>query len=149
MEASNNQKNFNANQIYKETGASPNQITDKRTTTDKYAGMEGMKQLVRDTLSGAEFMNPIEAAEAVKSMSGDDIDFFLKYKTFILTDFKGRGVPAKVFYDYLRRLKEKQDTNAGVEFGLADSANQALLESVASYAENDQKERLQFGSLRH
>lgn len=101
-----------------------------------------MKQLVRDTLSGAEFMNQIEAADCVKLFSGDDVDFFLKYKSFILTDFKGRGVPAKVFYDYLRRLKEKQNTNAGVEFGLADSANQALLESVATHLGNSEKERL-------
>jgi len=142
LEASNNQKNFNANQIYKETGASPNQATDKRTTTDKYAGTEGMKQLVRDTLSGADFMNQIEAADCVKLFNGDDVDFFLKYKSFILTDFKGRGIPAKVFYDYLQRLKEKQNTNAGVEFGLADSANQALLESVATHLGNSEKERL-------
>ena len=91
LEASNNQKNLNANQIYKETGSSPNQVTDKRTTTYKYAGGEGMKQLVRDTIAGAEFMNAIEAGQAVDKMNGEDIDFFLKFKSFILTDFKGRG----------------------------------------------------------
>jgi hypothetical protein len=136
LEASNNQKNFNANQIYKETGSSPNQAIDKRTTTDKYAGEEGMKQLVRDTISGADFMNAIEAGQVVDKMNGEDIDFFMKYKSFILTDFKGRGVPAKVFYDYLRRLREKQETTAGVEFGLADNTSQALLESMGALADN-------------
>jgi len=137
---------LNANQIYKETGASPNQVTDKRTTTDKYAGDVGMKQLVKDTIAGADFMNAIEAGQVVDKLNAEDIDFFLKYKSFILTDFKGRGVPAKVFVDYLRRLREKQETNAGVEFGLADNTSQALLETISSLAIDAEKDK-QFGKL--
>jgi hypothetical protein len=146
LEASNNQKNLNANQIYKETGASPNQVTDKRTTTDKYAGDVGMKQLVKDTIAGADFMNAIEAGQVVDKLNAEDIDFFLKYKSFILTDFKGRGVPAKVFVDYLHRLREKQETNAGVEFGLADNTSQALLETISNLAIDAEKDK-QFGKL--
>jgi hypothetical protein len=41
--ASNNQRNYNANQIYAQTGQTPNVIPDTRTSTEKMADIEGLR----------------------------------------------------------------------------------------------------------
>ena len=40
LQASNNQRNWNANLIYKNTQQTPSQPTDYRTTTEKFADVE-------------------------------------------------------------------------------------------------------------
>ena len=130
LEASNNQKNLNANRIYKETGQTPTQKTDERNKTEIYAGLEGMKQLIRDTLSGNGIMNAIEASQAVAQMDEEDIEFFGKYKDYILTDFKARGVPATVFVNYLRRLRQKTNETHGVEFNLQQDIGHEIRDNI-------------------
>ncbi len=135
LEASNNQKNQNANLIYKSTGATPTQAQDLRGTTEKYAGEMGAKQLIVDTLAGANILNAITASTAVATMNGEDIEFFHKYKDYILDDFKGRNVPASVFVDYLRKLREKTQATHGVEFNLQQDAGERLIASTSSLVE--------------
>lgn len=135
LEASNNQKNQNANLIYKSTGATPTQAQDLRGTTEKYAGEMGAKQLIVDTLAGANILNAITASTAVATMNGEDIEFFHKYKDYILENFKGRNVPASVFVDYLRKLREKTNATHGVEFNLQQDAGERLIASTSSLVE--------------
>jgi hypothetical protein len=130
LEASNNQKNLNANRIYKQTGQTPTQKTDDRNKTEIYAGLEGMKQLIRDTLSGNGIMNAIEASQAVGQMDAEDIEFFGKYKDYILTDFKARGVPATVFVNYIRRLRQKTNETHGVEFNLQQDIGHEIRDNI-------------------
>ena len=130
LEASNNQKNLNANRIYKETGQSPTQKIDDRGKTEKYAGIEGMKLLVKDSISSAGFMSAVEAGQVVDKMNDEDLDFFGKYKEFILSDFKGRGVPADVFIEYFRRLRQKTNETHGVEFNLQQDIGHQIQDTL-------------------
>jgi hypothetical protein len=127
LEASNIQTNTNANIIFKETGSTPSKSTDPRNATEKYAGLEGKKQLIRDTLSGANIMSTHVAEDVIQTLSGPEIDFFDSYREFIMSDFKPRNVPAKVFIDYLRRLIKKTNITKGVEYGLQQETGAGIL----------------------
>ena len=127
LEASNIQTNTNANLIYKETGASPTKATDPRNATERYAGLEGKKQLMRDELSGANIMTTHVAEDVIQELRESEIDFFTQYREFIMKDFKPRNIPAKVFIDYLRRLIHKTNLTKGVEYGLQQSTGNGIL----------------------
>lgn len=127
LEASNIQTNTNANLIFRETGSTPAKSTDPRNATEKYAGLEGKKQLIRDTLSGANIMTTHVAEDVIQSLTGPEIDFFNSYREFIMTDFKPRNIPAKVFIDYLRRLIKKTNVTKGVEYGLQQETGAGIL----------------------
>ena len=127
LEASNIQTNTNANLIFKETGASPTKATDPRNATEKYAGLEGKKQLLRDELSGSNIMTTHVADSVIQELRESEIDFFTQYKEFIMKDFKPRNVPAKVFTDYLRRLIHKTNLTKGVEYGLQQATGNGIL----------------------
>ena len=127
LEASNIQTNTNANLIYKETGASPTKSTDPRNATERYAGLEGKKQLMRDELSGANIMTTHVAEDVIQELREPEIDFFTQYREFIMKDFKPKNVPAKVFIDYLRRLIHKTNLTKGVEYGLQQTTGNGIL----------------------
>jgi len=127
LDQNNIQKNTNAVMIYKQTGETPAKVTDIRSTTDKYAGLEGKKQLLRDTLSGEQIMNSHVAEDLVQNLSENELDFFSQYKDFILKDFKPRNVPAKVFKDYLKRLIKKTILTKGVDYGLQQETGNGIL----------------------
>jgi len=127
LEASNIQTNTNANLIYKETGASPTKAIDPRNATEKYAGLEGKKQLMKDELSGANIMTTHVADDVIQELREAEIDFFTQYREFIMKDFKPKNVPAKVFIDYLRRLIHKTNLTKGVEYGLQQTTGNGIL----------------------
>jgi len=127
LEASNIQTNTNANLIYKETGASPTKSTDPRNATERYAGLEGKKQLMRDELSGSNIMTTHVAEDVIQELREPEIDFFTQYREFIMKDFKPRNVPAKVFIEYLRRLIHKTNLTKGVEYGLQQGTGNSIL----------------------
>jgi len=129
LQASNDQKNLNANLIFKQTGASPSQPTDYRTTTEKSADIEGLRKEVRSFIASAGFTNSTNANEIAQMLHPDELLFVVQYKLLISTDFKGRGVPAEVFIAYLRKLKRKTDQVQGVEFGLQQETGEAILMS--------------------
>lgn len=127
LQASNNQLNQNASNMFKQTGAS-SLVKDFITPTEKAAKAEGDKQLVKDLLSGNRFMNSYTAGEVANNLlRPDDLRFILEYQDFITQDFKPREVPGEVFVNYIRRLKEKTKRTQGVEYGLQEvSAHQLL-----------------------
>jgi len=129
LEASNNQKNLNANLIFKQTGQSPSQPTDFRTTTEKYADIDGLRREVRSFIASAGFTNSTNANEIAQMLHPDELLFVIQYKLLISTDFKGRGVPTEVFIEYLRKLKRKTEQVQGVEFGLQQETGEAILMS--------------------
>jgi hypothetical protein len=129
LQASNDQKNLNANLIFKQTGATPSQPTDYRTTTEKASDIEGLRKEVRSFIASAGFTNSTSANEIAQMLHPDELLFLVQYKLLIATDFKGRGVPAEVFINYLRKLKRKTDQVQGVEFGLQQETGEAILMS--------------------
>jgi hypothetical protein len=141
LQASNNQKNLNANLIYKQTGTTPSQPTDFRTTTEKSADIDGLRREVRSFIASAGFTNSTNANEIAQMLHPDELLFVVQYKLLISTDFKGRGVPAEVFIAYLRKLKRKTEQVSGVEFGLQQETGEAILMSnqqIANLLPNDE-----------
>jgi hypothetical protein len=127
LAASNNQKNLNANLIFKQTGQSPSQPTDFRTTTEKSFDTDGMRREVRSFIASAGFCNTSNANEVAQLLTPEELGFVIQYKLFISTDFKGRGVPAEVFLNYLRKLKQKIDQTMGVDYGLQQDTGKDIL----------------------
>lgn len=131
LQASNNQLNQNASNMFKQTGAS-SLVKDIVTPTERSAKAEGDKHLARDFLAGNKFMNSYQAGEATTSLlRPDDLRFLLEYQDFIATDFKPRLVPPEVFVGYLRRLREKAKRTQGVEFGLQEQSGTKLLTGLS------------------
>jgi hypothetical protein len=127
LSAANNQKNLNANLIFKQTGQSPTQPTDFRTTTEKSADVDGMRREVRSFIASAGFCSSGNANEIAQTLSPEELEFVIQYKLFVSTDFKGRGVPAEVFLQYLRKLKQKMDQSMGVDFGLQQDTGKDII----------------------
>lgn len=129
LEHSNNQQSTNAVKILKETGESPTKDTNPLNTTERYQGLEGKKQLLRDSLASNNIMSSHVADDVISSLKAPELDFFSQYKEFLLKDFKGKNVPAKVFIDYLRRYIRKTNETKGVEYSLQQDSGNLLIDS--------------------
>lgn len=129
LEASNNQLVTNAVKIYRETGETPTKDTDPRNTTEKYMGLEGQKLLLRESLASNNIMTTHVADDVISSLKIPELEFFSQYKDFLLKDFKGKNVPAKVFIDYLRRFIRKTNETKGIEYGLQQDGGNILIDS--------------------
>ncbi len=119
LQASNDQRNMNANVIFKQTGAPPPVLPDYRTMTEKYADLEGLKVQLRSKLSTITDANI--ASQIVGELSHDQIQFALNKWEVIDKDMKAKfalGVPAPVFIAYLNRLIDTITTIDNVEVGL-------------------------------
>jgi hypothetical protein len=136
LQAANDQKNLNANLIYKQTGQTPNQPTDMRTTTEKQGDTEGMRTEVRSFIAASGFCNSTNANEVSRLLTPAELSFVIQYKLAISTDFKGRGVPTAVFVAYVRKLKQKTEETHGVELGLQQATGEAILLSTRNIEAN-------------
>jgi hypothetical protein len=117
LEASNIQKNYNANEIYKATGtASIPKATEN--PTERGSSMEGRKQLIKEAIVSAGIMNSFVADNFLADMSDDDLTFFLSHQQAILEGFKPKNVPAPVFRAYFRKYQKKFGETLGIEYGL-------------------------------
>jgi len=137
METANNQLNLNASKMYAATGASAQQASSM-TPTEKFAGLEGLKQVAREFLSSSRFLNSYAAADAVNMMSTEEIQFINMYSEFMKTDFKGRNVPPQIFINYIRKLREKLSKTEGLDFGLQQTHGvNVLLPETPIYDQED------------
>jgi len=127
LQAANNQKNLNANLILKQTGQTPNPLTDYRTTTEKAADIEGMVKEVRSFISSAGFCNSTESNEVARELAPAELYFVMTYKILIAEGFKGRGVPAATLVAYIRKLMRKTQQTQGVDYGLQQETGEAIL----------------------
>jgi len=128
LQASNDQKNQNANQIFKNTGQTPSRPPDSRTTTEKAGDMEGMKVDLRSKLG--TITDGVIASQIIGELTADQIRFAIDKWGTIEPDMRKQfssGVPTSAFIAYLNRLIEKFQITDGVETGLQQS--RALLMS--------------------
>lgn len=136
LQASNDQKNLNANVIFKQTGRTPTQLTDMRTTTEKFADIEGLRVEVRSALQSSGILNGVGANEVSVQLSPAELQYFVQFKDFLIKEFKGRNVPSPVFIAYLQRQYEKQQKTKGVDFGLQQSTGRDILHGIESIRRN-------------
>ena len=130
LEISNNQKNLNANRIYKLTGQSPSPLPDTRSTTEKAADLEGLKLNLRVKLSTVS--DGTIASQIVAELSPEQIRFALDKWNTIAEDMKrqyAQGVPTSVFIAYLNRLIQKTQQAEQVQLGLQQNVGEAIIMS--------------------
>jgi hypothetical protein len=130
LQASNNQKNQNANLIFKNTGQTPSQPTDMRTTTEKSQDIEGLKVDLRSKLGTITSGNL--ASQIIGELDNSQIKFAIDNWEIISNDMRRQfatGVETSPFIAYLNRLIQKFQLTEGVETGLQQSSGEAIIMS--------------------
>ena len=112
-------KNLQANKIYKRTGQLPVEPTDTRTLAEKYADVERIKIDIRNKL--LSITDGINAQQIITTFNEPEI-IFLSQQWEPISSFMKKnyslGVPAPIFIDYLDRYIIKFNSNKGVEDNL-------------------------------
>jgi len=128
LQASNDEKNLNANKIFKITGQTPSQPKDYRGTTEKAMDAEGSKVALRQKLGTVT--DGVIASQIVGELSPEQVLFALNKWEIIARDMKeqfAKGVPSSAFIAYLNRLIQKYQRVEGVEEGLQQSVGEAIV----------------------
>lgn len=130
LQASNDQKNQNANLIFKNTGQTPSQPPDMRTTTERAGDIEALKVDLRSKLS--TITSGVIASQIIGELDPDQIRFAVDNWGQIEPDMRRQfatGVPTSAFIAYLNRLIQKFQLTDGVETGLQQSSGDAIIMS--------------------
>jgi hypothetical protein len=130
LETSNNLTNYNANQIFKQTGQLPPSITalvDTRSITEKYADKQKARIAV---LSGLrEITDGANANSIIDQIQGNDIIDLLNNLPQIIAEIKPKwslGITAPAFMSYWNSYKKALSLNAGVSSLPVLQSNQIL-----------------------
>jgi hypothetical protein len=141
LETSNNLTNYNANQIFKQTGVLPPSITalvDTRSITEKYADKQKARVAV---LSGLrEITDGANANQIIDQIKGNDIVDLLNNLPQIIAEIKPKwslGITAPAFMAYWNRYKQALTMNAGVSTLAVLQSNQ-LLTNIQGLLQNIQ-----------
>ena len=118
LQIENDQKNLNANKILKYTGEVPTQISDTRTTEEKFADMISTRRDVKDFIVASGYLTPSNANIFVDSANDGIIQFIYRNKQFILRDYLSKGVTPRMFNDFIEGYVAKYNRNAGIEMGI-------------------------------
>lgn len=126
LQIENDQLNLNANKILKYTGETPTQITDTRTTEEKFGDMISTRKDVKSFLVASGYLTPSNANIFVDKASDGIIQFIYRNKQFILRDYLSKDVPPRMFEDFIEAYVAKYQRNSGIEMGIQQaSAGQA------------------------
>ena len=126
LQIENDQLNLNANKILKYTGETPTQITDTRTTEEKFGDMISTRKDVKSFLVASGYLTPTNANIFVDKASDGIIQFIYRNKQFILRDYLSKDVPPRMFEDFIEAYVAKYQRNSGIEMGIQQaSAGQA------------------------
>lgn len=130
LETSNNLMNYNANQIFKQTGVLPPSITallDTRSITEKYADTQKARVAV---LSGLrEITDGANANQIVSQIHGKDMITLLNNLPQIVAEIKPKwslGITAPAFMGYWNNYQKAIALNSGVSSYPIIQSNQLL-----------------------
>jgi hypothetical protein len=133
--------NYNANQIFKQTGVLPPSITallDTRSITEKYADKQKARVAV---LSGLrEITDGANANQIIDQIHGNDILDLLNNLPQIIAEIKPKwslGITAPAFLSYWNNYKQALSLNAGVSTLAVLQSNQ-LLTNIQGLLQNIQ-----------
>jgi hypothetical protein len=141
LETANNLTNYNANQIFKQTGALPPSITaqlDTRSITEKYADKQKARVAVIAGLR--EITDGANANMISDQIHGDELITLLNNLPQIVADIKPKwslGITAPAFMNYWNNYKQALTANAGVSNYPIIQSNQ-LLTSINGALQNIQ-----------
>jgi len=130
LETANNLTNYNANQIFKQTGALPPSITaqlDTRSITEKYADKQKARVAVIAGLR--EITDGANANMISDQIHGEELITLLNNLPQIVADIKPKwslGITAPAFMNYWNNYKQALTANAGVSNYPIIQSNQLL-----------------------
>lgn len=130
LQASNDQRNLEANKVFKLTGQSPQPPPDTRGTTEKAMDFEGQKVALRSRLQ--TITDGVIASQIVGELSFPQVRFALDKWAIISEDMKRQyatGLPTSVFIAYLNRLIQKFESADAVQQGLQQNIGEAIIMS--------------------
>jgi len=131
LETQNINTNYNANQIYKQTGALPPSITatiDTRSITDKYADIQKLRVAVLSELKST-ITDSANANEILDQIKGNDLQFLANNLPQLIAEIKPKyalGITAGAFVDYFNRYKRNFTATQGNDATPIISSNQLL-----------------------
>ena len=141
LETSNNLMNYNANQVFKQTGVLPPSITallDTRSITEKYADTQKARVAV---LSGLrEITDGANANQIVSQIQSKDMITLLNNLPQIISEIKPKwslGITAPAFMGYWDNYKKAVAMNSGVSVYPIIQSNQ-LLTNIQGILQNIQ-----------
>lgn len=123
LQIENDQLNLNANKILKYTGETPTQITDTRTTEEKFGDMISTRKDVKSFLVASGYLTPFNSNVFVDKANDGIIQFIYRNKQFILRDYLSKDVSPRMFEDFIEAYVKKYQKNAGVEMGIQQASS--------------------------
>ena len=123
---SNEQKNYNANLIMKETGQVPMEPLDARSLTEKKADIERLKIELRMRLIESTLMDGSNSSQGVQELikKPDMLVFAINNFDLIYGYLKPRyslGVPYLIYLDTIEKLMEEKVNDAFRQFGFFEN----------------------------
>ena len=115
QQIANDDKNYDANQIFKKTGT-PQQPTDTRSTTEKLRDIQSMKPMIRSKLLA--LMDGGEAEKVVSSLPDKDIEYLAQNVDNMVSLLKPRfkiGMYADIFLLELGKYAKNIDKQPSVD----------------------------------
>lgn len=146
----NDSMNLEANKIFKKTGQTPTQMTDNRTTTEKYADIERAKtELYKDLL---QLMDGQQATDVLEWLDGWRADgwgimFALRSFPFALQSLKPKnkfGMMSQDYIGWIQAYEAKERATEGVDFGIQEATGRNMLIGI----QDIQRDMLNQESLR-
>jgi len=148
LQANIDDKNLQANKIYKKTGATPTQLTDTRTTAEKLLDIERLKIDVRSGLS--QIADGTNANQIVEELDPATLQFLAQHIEEIVKEIKPKykyGVPADIFIPFITSYMDKAIQTNEVAFGLQQAAGQNIILGIQQI-QNQMISQLDLGALR-
>lgn len=130
-------KNYEANKIYKRTGQTPSIMQDTRTLDEKLADLYRLKIDLRSELR--LITDGPNAEDIVNNLSNGEIQFLASHIKEIIDILKPKykfGIPSLLFIDYLRHYIDKVAKNYYVGTGLQQTHGADVLLSINQIKKN-------------
>jgi len=121
-----NQKNYDANALYRRTGVVPTQITDYRSTSEKLADVIKLRIMIRSQLR--QIADAQNAENIAQSLTADQLVFASQHMDAIIKELKPQykfGVLKEIFMKYLENYMTKAETALLARVGLPSAETPA------------------------
>jgi hypothetical protein len=133
-----NQKNYEANTLYRRTGVVPTQITDYRSTSEKLADVIKLRIMIRSQLR--QIADAQNAEDIAQSLTADQLVFASQHMDSIIKELKPQykfGVLKDIFMNYLKNYMTKTETALLATVGLPSAETPARSAPASVAGSND------------
>ena len=147
LQISNNQMNWNANQLFASTGVTPTEPADPRSLTDQQADVEGQKVTLRQMLA-TQLTDFANANRLVDGLQGQDVADMLQMFPKMVAALKpsySTGCPADVILQWFQNTRAQDARTQNGSLNLTQQwaeqtamNTQDIAQNMATYAQVQQ-----------